>query len=119
MTGQQRSFLKGLAQTRKPLSQLGKEGITDAFLSDLDRMLEQHELVKISILESFPGELKEAAETIVSRSDAEFVQLIGRKLVIYRQSRTNPELEIPGADNKRVYANRHRKEQQKLAKRRK
>lgn len=110
MTGKQRSYLKGLAHNLRPLSQVGKEGITDAYIADLDRILEDHELVKITFLESFSENLEEATAYLLDRSDAEFVQKIGRKLVIYRQSRSNPMLEIPGADNRRVIANRQSRE---------
>lgn len=110
MTGKQRSYLKGLAHHLRPLSQIGKEGITEAYIRDLDKLLEDHELVKISFLESFSEDMDVAVAELVERADAEFIQKIGRKLVLYRQSRSNPCLEIPGADNRRVIANRQRKE---------
>lgn len=110
MTGKQRSYLKGLAHHLRPFSQIGKEGITESYIKDLDKILEDHELVKITFLESFAEDLDEAVAEILKRADAEFIQKIGRKLVIYRQSRSNPRLEIPGADNRRVIANRQRKE---------
>lgn len=110
MTGKQRSYLKGLAHTLRPLSQVGKDGVSEAYIKDLDKLLEDHELVKISFLESFSEDLDDAVADLLDRADAEFIQKIGRKLVIYRQSRTNPCLEIPGADNRRVIANRQRKE---------
>lgn len=113
MTGKQRSYLKGLAHSMNPLSQVGKEGITGQYVKDLDKLLEDHELVKISFLESFSDDLESAAQVILDKADAEFVQLIGRKLVIYRQSRTNPCIEIPGADNRRVIANRQSREAKK------
>lgn len=110
MTGKQRSYLKSIGHNLRPLSQVGKDGITDNYIGDLNQLLEDHELVKISFLESFAASIDEAAQEILSRSDAEFVQLIGRKFLIYRQSRTNPLLEIPGADNRRAIANKQRKE---------
>ncbi len=116
MTGKQRSYLKSLGHNLKPLSQVGKDGITENYLNDLNQLLEDHELVKISFLESFAEPLEESAQEIIDRSDAEFIQLIGRKLLIYRQSRTNPMLEIPGADNRRAIANKQRKEAQKKVK---
>lgn len=113
MTGKQRSYLKGLAHDKKPLSQIGKEGISDAFIKDLENLLESHELVKISVLESYSKDLMEASAEIVEKTKAEFIQLIGRKITIYRQSRKDPKLMIIGADNRRVLANIQSKKDKK------
>lgn len=109
MKGKQRSFLKKMAHSLRPLIQLGKSGISNSFIQGLDKILEDHELVKITVLDGYTGDIKEAADEICSRSDAEYIQQIGKKITIYRQSRTNPMIEIPGADNKRVIANKQRK----------
>ncbi len=109
LTGKQRSYLKGLANTQKPLLQLGKEGLSDGFINQLDALLESHELVKISVLENSAENAKDVAIEACERLEAEFVQAIGSKFTIYRQSRIDPNLEIPGADNSRVYINRQRK----------
>ncbi len=113
MKGKHRSYLKKLAHGMRAISQVGKEGITENYINSLDKLLEDHELVKISFLDSFAEDLDQATEEILRRSDAEYIQKIGRKLVIYRQSRTNPMLEIPGADNRRVIANKQRLEAKK------
>lgn len=109
LTGKQRSFLKGLANTQKPLLQLGKDGLSDGFINQLDVFLDSHELVKISVLENSAEDAKDMAFAVCERLEAEFVQAIGNKFTVYRQSRIDPNLEIPGADNSRVYANRQRK----------
>ncbi|MBS7526820.1 ribosome assembly RNA-binding protein YhbY [Fusibacter paucivorans] len=106
LTGKQRSFLKSLTNTMKPVTQLGKEGVTEAFLIEVDHLLEHHELIKISVLNNSMCTAKEAANEIAEKTDAEFVQAIGNRFTLYRQSRTNPTLEIPGADNSRVHNNR-------------
>lgn len=116
LNGKQRSYLKSLANELKPLSQLGKEGLTDRYIKSLDELLEDHELVKITILENFGSDVRAAVDELLQRCDAEFVQQIGRKLVIYRQSRTNPMIEIPGADNRRVIANKQSKKDRGLRK---
>lgn len=109
LTGKQRSYLKGLAHTKRPLTQIGKEGISESFLKQMDALFEQHELVKINILENSAQSTEEAAAEIIQALDAEFVQAIGSKLVLYRQSRENPMIQIPGADNKRVLINLQKK----------
>jgi len=109
LTGKQRSFLKSKAHTLKPMTQIGKEGISDAFLDQISHLLDQHELIKINVLDNSSETAEHAAVQICEALDAEFVQAIGNKLTIYRQSRTNPMLEIPGADNTRVKINMQRK----------
>jgi RNA-binding protein len=109
LTGKQRSYLKGLAHSLKPMAQLGKDGLSEAFVNQLSELLDLHELVKVNVLDNSSEDAQEVALEVVKLLDAEFVQCIGHKFIIYRQSRTNPMLEIPGADNKRVYINRQKK----------
>lgn len=109
LTGKQRSYLKSLANTMKPLAQLGKEGVTESFIAEINQLLEKHELIKINVLDASLRGAKEAANELCEALDAEFVQAIGNKCSIYRQSRENPTLEIPGADNTRVFKNRMKK----------
>ncbi len=97
LTGKQRSYLKGLAHKLKPVLQVGKEGITPAFIKQVSETIEKRELIKISLLETAPVEVKEAAEIIAERTHSEFVQAMGRKVVIYRKSKDNPQIELPRA----------------------
>lgn len=113
MNGKQRSYLKGIAQNLRPLSQVGKEGITDSYIADLDILLENHELVKIAVLENYAGEIEDALAEIIEKTHSEFVQKIGRKIVIYRQSRTKPQIEIPGSDNRRAQSYKKKLEARK------
>ena len=111
LTGKQRSYLKSLAHNLKPITQLGKDGITDAFLDQLSIMLDQHELIKINVLDNSSESAEHAAVEICKALNAEFVQAIGKKFTVYRQSRIDPMIEIPGADNSRVKINKQRKAQ--------
>lgn len=113
LTGKQRSFLKGLAHNLKPITQIGKEGVSDAFLDQISILLDRHELIKINVLDNSAESADHASRQICEALDAEFVQAIGNKLTIYRQSRIDPTLEIPGADNSRVKVNLQRKNQNK------
>lgn len=95
LTGKQRSYLKGMAHNIKPITQIGKLGVTENFLSQLDDALEAREIVKIHILESSLLDTKEAANEIANLLNAEFVQAIGNKFTIYRPSRNNPKIQFP------------------------
>ena len=97
LTGKQRSYLKGLANTIKPITQIGKGGITESFISQLDDALEARELVKINILENNVLEAKQAANEAAKLTDSEFVQAIGNKFVLYRKSKENPKIQLPKA----------------------
>ena len=72
-------------------------------------MLDQHEIVKINVLDNSSESAVDAANEICTALNAEFVQAIGNKCTIYRQSRIDPMIEIPGADNSRVKINKQKK----------
>lgn len=95
LTGKQRMYLKGIAHNIKPITQIGKAGVTDNFLSQLDDALEAREIVKINVLDSSLLDPKEVANDIAQSLDAEFVQAIGNKFTIYRASRNNPKIQLP------------------------
>ncbi len=95
ITAKQRSYLKGLANKKKPLAQLGKEGISPAFITQMDALLESHELVKVNVLDSSLMDSKDAGNKVAKRTKAEFVQAIGNKFVIYRRALEDPKIELP------------------------
>lgn len=92
INSKQRAYLKGLANKLNPSLQIGKEGLTENILKELDIQLEQKELIKISVLENSPVLVDEIVEDILSATEAEFVQKIGSKLVIYRESKENKKI---------------------------
>lgn len=98
LKGKQRSYLKKLAHNLKPIIQLGKEGPSDKFTKQLDEMLESKELVKVNVLDNSgyeSGDINSVANEVAEKLGAEFVQSIGRKFVVYRESDENPEIVLP------------------------
>lgn len=95
LTSKQRAYLRGLANTINPIIIIGKEGITEPILKEIDQALEYHELIKIKLLETSFLTSKSAAEEICSELNAEAVQCIGSKLVIYKQSTDNKTIVLP------------------------
>lgn len=95
LTSKQRSYLKGLANNTEVITHIGKEGITEAFLKQLDDALEAREIVKVNIQKNSALDTKEAANEVAKLARAEFVQAIGRKFVVYRKSKDNPKIELP------------------------
>lgn len=95
LTGKQRSYLKGLGNTIKPITQIGKSGITKSFISQLNDALEARELVKINILENNGLDPNKTANQIANLTGSEFVQSIGNKIILYRKSKEAPKIELP------------------------
>lgn len=95
LTGKQRSYLKSKAHTMDPLFQVGKNGITENFVIQIDEALEARELIKVNVLNNSFLEAKDVAIELIEKLDAEFVQSIGNKFVIYRESEENKRIELP------------------------
>ena len=96
LKGKQRAYLRSIANTLKPIIQLGKESVTENFLDQLDEMLTAREIVKVTILETAGLEAKETANAICEALRAEFVQAIGFKFTIYRKNLEEPKIVFPG-----------------------
>ena len=89
ITSKQRSFLKGLAHDIDPAVFIGKAGLTENVIKEIDMCLEARELVKIKIQEGCLLKPKEVANELLSPLRAEFVQAIGHKFTLYRESKEN------------------------------
>ena len=87
MTTKQRAYLKGLAMNIDPIFQIGKGGLTTEYLEGVEEALEARELIKINVLKNCLDEPKELAYAIAENTDSEVVQVIGRKIVLYREAR--------------------------------
>jgi RNA-binding protein len=95
ITSKQRSFLRSMANTMEPIFQLGKNGIEEAFLKQVDDALEARELIKISVLNNSGYEAREASDAICEELKCEGIQAIGSKIVLYRKSSKKPKIELP------------------------
>ncbi len=95
MTSKQRAYLRKLANTAEPVLHIGKQGVTPETVNALDEALNARELIKIAVLQSCGEEPKEAAVTLAGRTRSEVVQVIGKKLVLYRRAKENPKIELP------------------------
>ena len=84
ITGKQRSYLKKLAQEIEPLVFIGKNDVTETVVNELNNLLTARELVKVKEQETSTVQPKETANELAEVLNAEFVQAIGRKFVLYR-----------------------------------
>ena len=94
MTTKQRAFLKGLAMNIDPIYQIGKASITPEFTEGIKEALEARELIKVSVLKNCADYPKELANILSERTGSEIVQVIGKKIVLYKRSKKNPKIEI-------------------------
>lgn len=91
----QRSYLKSLANPLKPLVHIGKEGLSDSLLAQLDECLTSHELVKVSVLENSQLSAKEIASEVCEKTRSEFVQAIGNRFTLYRKNYEEQKIQLP------------------------
>lgn len=94
LTSKQRAQLRKLANPIDTLIQIGKDGITDGVIAQIDETLEKRELIKIRLLETAFLTPREAASELSAALKAEPVQCIGTKVVLYRQSRDKDNRKI-------------------------
>lgn len=95
LTGKQRSYLKALANKMDPIFQVGKNGIGENFIIQIEEALEARELIKINILNNSLLEVKEVSDELIEKTGAEYVQIIGNKLVLYRESEEDKTIQLP------------------------
>lgn len=95
MTSKQRAYLRSLAMNVDPIFQVGKSSITPEFTSAISDALEARELIKISVLKNCVDDPREIASTLGERTKAEVIQVIGKKIVLYRESKEKKKIELP------------------------
>ncbi|MBS5606062.1 ribosome assembly RNA-binding protein YhbY [Clostridium sp. AF18-27] len=94
MTSKQRSYLKGLAMTIDPVFQIGKASLTPEVTQAVSEVLEARELVKITVLKNCLDDGRSIAEVLAERTHSEVVQVIGRKIVLYRPAKEENKRKI-------------------------
>ena len=87
MTSKQRAYLKGLAMTMDPIFQFGKNSLTPENTASVDEALAARELIKINVLQNCLEDSRQMAETLAERTRSQVVQVIGRKIVLYREGK--------------------------------
>ena len=95
ITGKQRSYLKKLAHDLDPIVFIGKNDLTENIIREIDSLLELRELVKVKIQEGSLLDAKETANEVAEILGADFVQAIGRKFVLYRRAKEEPQIVLP------------------------
>lgn len=95
MNSRQRAYLRSLASSLTPAFQLGKETLTPEFCNSVREGFNTKELVKINVLKNCPVEIKETANLLAERTGSQLVEVIGRKIVLYKENKDNKKIELP------------------------
>lgn len=95
MTSKQRAYLKGLAMNIDPVFQIGKSSVTPENVEAISEAFNTRELVKIAILKNCIDDPKEIASVVAERTRSEVVQVIGKKIVLYKPFKENPKIVLP------------------------
>ena len=95
MTSKQRAYLRGLANKLDAIFQIGKNGINDNLIKQLDDALEARELIKITTLETAPDTSKNLSFEISERINCVVVQVIGNKITLFRHKKKDSKIDLP------------------------
>ncbi|MEA4828370.1 ribosome assembly RNA-binding protein YhbY [Clostridium sp. JNZ J1-5] len=95
ITSKQRSYLRGLANTIEPIFQVGKNGIDEPFLKQVEDALEARELIKLKVLNNSGIEAREASDIICEEVKCDGVQAIGSTFILYKKSKNKSKIELP------------------------
>ena len=95
LNSKQRAYLMSMASKLTPIFQIGKASLTPELAAAIDAALEKRELIKISVLKNCFDDPKELAQMISERTRSQGVQVIGKKIVLFRVSKKKPVIELP------------------------
>lgn len=103
MTSKQRSYLKGLAMNIDPIFQFGKASLTPENTAAIAEALEKRELIKINVLKNCMNDPNELAQIVAERTRSQVVQVIGKKIVLYKEAKEekNRKIVLPKENKKK------------------
>lgn len=95
LTSKQRAYLRGLGNELEPVFQIGKGGLSEEILNQLDAVLEARELIKVKVLKSCLDEAGQLADKIAGALNCDVVQTIGKSFLLYRESSKEAQIMLP------------------------
>jgi RNA-binding protein len=95
LTNKQKSFLRGESNRLNPLVHIGKSGLTESVISQIEEALEAKELIKVTILQNCDQDKNEIAAKLEEQVGIEVVQVIGKIIVLYKESVEKKRIELP------------------------
>ena len=94
LTSKERAKLRTLANPLDTILQVGKAGIGEQLVKQVDDALTARELIKLRVLETSPAPVREVAQQLAEATGSEVVQVIGMKLVLYRRNPEKPVIDL-------------------------
>lgn len=95
MTSKQRAYLMSLASTLNPIFQVGKSSLTPELTDAIGEAFNTRELIKIAVLKNCFDDPREIAEMVAGRTQSQVVQVIGKKIVLYKPDKDKPKIQLP------------------------
>jgi len=95
LTGKQKRFLRAKAHHLDPIFQVGKGGVNENMTKQIKEALEVRELIKVQILQNCDDDKQTVANDLIDGTKAELVQVIGKVVVLYKESTENKTIELP------------------------
>lgn len=95
MTSKQRAYLKSLASNLDPIFQVGKSSLTPELTEAISEAFNTRELIKVGVLKNCFDDPREIAQMVAERTHAQVVQVIGKKIVLYKENKDNKKIILP------------------------
>lgn len=94
LTSKQRSALRGIASTYETIFQVGKNGIQDTLIAQVNDALRARELIKLRVLDNSPYTAREAADELAEKTGSDVVQVVGSRFVLFKRNPKDPVIDI-------------------------
>lgn len=94
LNSRQRAQLRSMANDYETILQIGKSGIGENTVKQVNDALEARELIKLRVLETCPQTSREAADLLASETNSEVVRVIGSRFILYRESKDNKTIKL-------------------------
>ena len=92
LNSRQRAQLRSMANSYQAIFQIGKGGVGEQLIRQVNEALEARELIKLTVLETSPMKVRECADTVAEATSSDVVQVIGSKFILYKQSKENKQI---------------------------
>lgn len=94
LNSRQRAQLRAMANDMETILQIGKSGISDNTIKQVNDALEARELIKLRILETCPTSVRETADLVAEKTGCNVVQVIGSRFILYKESKNNKTIKL-------------------------
>ena len=92
LNSRQRAQLRSMANSYQAIFQIGKSGVGEQLIRQVNEALEARELIKLTVLETSPMKARECADSVAAATESDVVQVIGSKFILYKQSKENKQI---------------------------